>query len=99
VVLSILAFTMSFSLITDLAVAAWVCVVSYVALALYAVSQGLLNESSLPLRLPQPRKLASVQRLYDAVAPRYEDEFESEYEEDDEDDGWQRQSQPRRALG
>jgi hypothetical protein len=99
VVLSILAFTMSYSLITDLAVASWVCVVSYVALALYAVSQGLLNESSLPLRLPQPRKLASVQRLYDAVTPRYEDEFESEYEEDDEDDGWQRQSQPRRALG
>jgi hypothetical protein len=98
-VLSILAFTMSYSLITDVAVASWVCVVSYVALALYAVSQGLLNESSLPLRLPQPRKLASVQRLYDAVAPRYEDEFESEYEEDDEDDGWQRQSQPRRALG
>jgi len=99
VVLSILAFTVSYSLIMDLAVASWVCVVSYVALALYAVSQGLLNESSLPLRLPQPRKLASVQRLYDAVTPRYEDEFESEYEADDEDDGWQRQSQPRRALG
>jgi hypothetical protein len=98
-VLSILAFTMSYSLISDVAVASWVCVVSYVALALYAVSQGLLNESSLPLRLPQPRKLASVQRLYDAVAPRYEDEFESEYDEDDEDDGWRRQSQPRRALG
>jgi hypothetical protein len=98
-VLSILAFTMSYSLIMDLAVASWVCVVSYVALALYAVSQGFLDESSLLLRLPQPRKLASVQRLYDAVAPRYEDEFESEYEEEDEDDGWQRQSQPRRALG
>jgi hypothetical protein len=98
-VLSILAFTMSYSLITDVAVASWVCVVSYVALALYAVSQGFLNESSLPLRLPQPHKLASVQRLYDAVAPRYEDEYESEYEEDDENDGWRRESQPRRALG
>lgn len=98
-VLSILALTMSYSLIMDLAVASWVCIVSYVALALYAVSQGFLNESSLPLRLPQPRKLASVQRLYDAVSPRYDDEFESDYEEDDEDDGWQRQSQPRRALG
>jgi hypothetical protein len=101
-VLTILAFTMSYGVIMDLAVASWVCVVSFVALALYAVSQGYLNESSLPLRLPQPRKLASVQRLYDAVAPRYDDEFESEYdeyEEDDEDDGWQRQSQPRRALG
>jgi hypothetical protein len=98
-VLSILAFTMSYALIMDLAVASWVCIVSYVALALYAVSQGLLNESSLPLRMPQPRTLASVQRLYDVVAPRYEDEFESEYEEEDEDDCWQRQSQPRRALG
>jgi hypothetical protein len=98
-VLTILTFTMSNSLIMDLAVASWVCIVSFVALALYAVSQGFLNESSLPLRLPQPRQLASVQRLYDAVSPRYEDEYESEYEEDDEDDGWQRQSQPRRALG
>jgi hypothetical protein len=98
-VLSILAFAMSYSLIMDLAVASWVCIVSFVALALYSVSQGYLDESSLPLRLPQPRKLASVQRLYDAVAPRYEAEYESEYEEDDEDDGWQRQSQPRRALG
>lgn len=97
-VLSILAFTMSYSLIMDLAVASWVCIVSYVALAFYAVSQGYLNESSLGVRLPQPRKLASVQRLYDVVSPRYDDgyEYESEFEEDD-DDGWQRQ--PRRALG
>jgi hypothetical protein len=43
--------------------------------------------------------MASVQRLYDVVSPRYEDNYESEYEEDDDDDGWQRQSQPRRALG
>ncbi|HUZ40530.1 MAG TPA: hypothetical protein VMU68_03955 [Acidimicrobiales bacterium] len=97
VVLTVLAFTVSFGLIMDLAVVSWVCVVSYVALALYAVSQGYLNESSLPLRLPQPRRLASVQRIYDAVSPRYEDEYESEYEVDDDDDGWQRQS--RRALG
>lgn len=98
-VLTILAFTMSYSLIMDLAVASWVCIASFIALALYAVSQGYLHESSLPLRLPQPRQLASVQRLYDAVSPRYDDEYETEYEEDDEDDGWQRQSQPRRALG
>jgi hypothetical protein len=98
-VLTILAFTMSYSIIMDLAVASWVCIACYVALALYAVSQGYLNESSLPLRLPQPRKLASVQRLYDVVAPRYDDDYESEYEEDDEDDGWQRQTHPRRALG
>jgi hypothetical protein len=102
-VLTILAFTMSYSIIMDLAVASWVCIVSFVALALYAVSQGYLNESSLPLRLPQPRKLASVQRLYDVVSPRYddsyEDGYESEYDEGDDDDGWQRQSQPRRALG
>jgi hypothetical protein len=98
-VLSVLAFTMSYSFIMDLAVASWVCIVSFIALALYSVSQGYLNESSLPLRLPQPRQMASVQRLYDVVSPRYEDNYESEYEEDDDDDGWQRQSQPRRALG
>jgi hypothetical protein len=98
-VLSVLAFTMSYSFIMDLAVASWVCIVSFVALALYAVSQGYLNESSLPLRLPQPRQMASVQRLYEVVAPRYEDGYEPEYEEDDDDDGWQRQAQPRRALG
>src|ERR1019366_1390998 len=100
-VLTILAFTMSYGLIMDLAVASWVCIATFVALALYAVSQGYLNETSLPLRLPQPRKLASVQRLYDVVAPRYDDEFEFEsaYEEDFEDDAWQRQSQPCRALG
>ena len=97
--LTILAFTVSYGMILDLAVASWVCIVSYVALALYSVSQGYLSESSLPLRLPQPRQLASVQRLYDAVSPRYDEEFESEYEEDDDEDGWQRQSQPRRALG
>jgi hypothetical protein len=98
-VLTVLAFTVSYGLMLDLAVASWVCVVSYVALALYSVSQGYLNESSLPLRLPQPRQLASVQRLYDAVSPRYDEEFDSEYEEEDDEDGWQRQPQPRRALG
>ncbi len=98
-VLTTLAFTVGYSLILDVAVASWVCIVSYVALALYAVSQGYLNESSLPLRLTQPRKLASVQRLYDVVSPRYEDEYETEFEEDDEYNGWERQSQPRRALG
>jgi hypothetical protein len=96
ILLTVLAFIVNFGLIMDVAVVSWICVVSYVALAFYAVSQGYLNESSLPLRLPQPRRLASVQRIYDAVSPRYEDEFESEYEVD-EDDGWQRQS--RRALG
>jgi hypothetical protein len=98
-VLTILAFTISYSIAMDLAVASWVCIVSFIALALYSVSQGYLDEESLPLRLPRPRQLASVQRLYDAVSPRYDEEFDSEYEEEDEDDGWQRQSQPRRALG
>ena len=96
VVLTVLTFVVSYGLILDLAVASWVCVVSFVALAFYSVSQGYLHESSLPLHLPQPRKMASVQRLYDVVSPRYNDQYASEfeYEEDDEDDGWQ-----RRALG
>jgi hypothetical protein len=41
------------SLIEDLAILAWVGLTCYVALALFAVSQGFLYESSLPLRIPQ----------------------------------------------
>jgi len=72
-VLSILAFTVSYSLILDLAVASWVCIVSYVALALYA-SPGLFGRIVVAHSPAPARKLASVQRLYDVVSPRYEDE-------------------------
>jgi hypothetical protein len=39
VALSIIAFVSGMSLLTDVAIALWVCVVAFVALALYAVSQ------------------------------------------------------------
>ena len=99
VVLTILAFVSGYSLLMDLAVASWVCVVAFIALALYAVSEGYLNESSLPVRFPQPRPLASVQPLYRDGVPDVDDEFASEYYQPEADDGWQRESRSRRALG
>jgi hypothetical protein len=58
--------------------------VSYVALALFAVSQGYLNESSAPdLQAPSWRRSPAST----TPSPRYDDEFDEEYDED-EDDGW-----------
>jgi hypothetical protein len=97
-VLTIVAFVSGYSLVTDVAVASWVCVVSFVALALYAVSQGYLEESSLGVRIPQPRQLATVQPLYFDEARETANEFEAEYDEE-YDDGWQREPLQRRAFG
>jgi len=98
ILLSVLAFFLNYSLLTDVAVLAWVMVVSFVALALFAVSQGYLHESSLPLRLPQRRAMATVQPLYDDFAAS-SDGFDSEYYEPDDDQQWQRESVSRRAFG
>jgi hypothetical protein len=97
-VLTIVAFVSGYALAMDVAVASWVCVVSFVALALYAVSQGYLEESSLGVRIPQPRRLATIQPLYNDGVPPSTNEFDAEYDEE-YDDGWQRQSLQRRALG
>ncbi len=97
-VLTIVAFVSGYSLITDVAVASWVCVVSFVALALYAVSQGYLEESSLGVRIPQPRRLATIQPLYDSGAPHGTNEFDAEFDVE-YGDGWERQPLQRRALG
>ena len=96
--LSVAAYFAGYSILTDVAVLAWVMVVAFVALAMFAVSQGYLHESSLPIRLPQRRAMATVQPLYDdfAAAP---DDFDSEYYEPDDDQQWQRESVPRRAFG
>ncbi len=97
VVLTVIAFVSGYSLVTDVAVASWVCVVSFVALALYAVSQGYLDESSLGVRIPRPSRLATIQPLYDS-----DDGNGYEFEADDDeldDDGWERQHLRRRALG
>jgi hypothetical protein len=97
-VLTIAAFLSGYSFVMDIAVVSWVCVVSFVALALYAVSQGYLDESSLGVRIPQARRLATVQPLYSGGAPAITNEFDAEYDED-YDDGWERQPLQRRALG
>jgi hypothetical protein len=97
-VLTILAFVSGYALVIDVAVISWVCTVSFIALALYAVSQGYLEESSLGVRIPQPRRLATIQPLYGDGAPQRTNEFDAEYDEE-YDDGWQHQSLQRRALG
>ena len=99
VLLTTIALVSGYSLVMDLAVVAWVCVVAFVALALYAVSQGYLNESSLPVRFPQPRPLATVQPLYRNKLPEMDEEFASEYYEPESEDAWARESRSRRALG
>jgi hypothetical protein len=63
VVAAVASFVTGYSLLLDVAVLAWVAVVGYVALALYAVSQGYLLESSLGLAR-RGRGLATVEPLY-----------------------------------
>jgi hypothetical protein len=95
VVLTATYFAVGFSIIEDLAILAWVALVSYVALALFAVSQGYLHESSLPVRLPRGRQLATIAPLY-GEAP---EEPDSEFYESDTDGEWRRESPSRYALG
>ena len=95
VVLTALYFAIGYSVIEDLAILAWVGVVGFVALALYAVSQGYLDESSLPIHLPSRRRLAPVEPLY-AEAP---EEFDSEFYEPGAEVQWRRESPSRYALG
>lgn len=101
VLLSTLGFFLGYSLVVDLAVVAWIAVVGFVALALYAVSQGYLHEESLPLRLPQRRPLASVQPLYHGAPPNEAEQYEDyeEFYEPDSDVRWRYESQSHRALG
>ncbi|MFY9782610.1 MAG: hypothetical protein WAK12_03630 [Acidimicrobiales bacterium] len=103
IVVTLAAYFIGSSIVVDLAALAWFSVVCYVALALFAVSQGYLDESSLPVRIPRRRQLATIAPLYaygdDEYAPEYETEFSSEYYEPEVDEGWRRDSQRRSALG
>jgi hypothetical protein len=103
VVISLIAFVSGSSIVTDLAALAWFSVVLFVALALYAVSQGYLDESSLPLRLPQRRPLATVKPLYRDEEPEYaspyEPAFVSEFYQPESEEPWRRESQGRQAFG
>ena len=59
-----IAFLTGVSILIDLSALAWFSVVLFVALALYAVSQGYLSDESLKVRLPQRRQLANVEPMY-----------------------------------
>jgi hypothetical protein len=102
-VLTLIAYVSGMSLLVDVAALAWLGVVAYIALAFYAVSQGFLNDSSLPLHLPKRPEFAAVKSMYDEnderYVPRYEQEFTSEFYEPEADEQWQHQSLRRRALG
>jgi hypothetical protein len=102
-VVSLVAFLSGSSILVDLAALAWFAVVLFIALALYSVSQGYLAETSLPLRLPQRRPLATVKPLYadnDAeYASPYEPVFVSEFYEPESEEPWRRESQNYRAFG
>jgi hypothetical protein len=102
-VLTLVAFVTGNTLLFDVAALSMIAVVIYVALAFYSVSQGYLDDSSLPIRVPQRRQLATIEPLYsqgyDRADVQYEDEFESEFYEPQTDHQWDRQPQRRRALG
>ncbi|MHB8379133.1 MAG: hypothetical protein ACYDB2_04330 [Acidimicrobiales bacterium] len=103
VLLTLVAFVTGSTLVFDVAALSMFAVVVYVALAFYSVSQGYLNDSSLPIRVPQRRQLATIEPLYsqgyDRFPANYEDEFESEFYEPEAGHQWDRQPQRRRALG
>ncbi len=102
VVLTVVAFFTGYSPVVDVAALSWFSVVVFVALALYAVSQGYLSDASLPLRLPQRRSLATVKPLYQEHGDGYasfEDELDDEFYELAGDVTWQREPERRRALG
>ncbi|NNN00551.1 MAG: hypothetical protein HKL86_01810 [Acidimicrobiaceae bacterium] len=102
VLISLVGYFAGYSMLIDVAVVSWIAVIGFIALALYSVSQGFLDESSLPLRLPRRRQLASVQPLYGGPQSGYDDQYDEEYDDFYEpDDGyrWRRESQSRSALG
>lgn len=85
VVFTVAAVFVGYSFVWDLAIVAWIGVVSFVALALYAVGQGYLHESSLGLGRARGRSLATVEPLDRHRAEeswRGEPEF-GDYERDD----------------
>lgn len=90
------AFLVSSSMVVDLAIVAWVALAGYVSLALYAVSAGYLDESSLGMRRrAQPMASVAPLRREPMTALNEEDEFGYD---DSPDAGWRRSSS-RYALG
>lgn len=101
-VFTIIAFFTGYSLLVDLAALSWFSVVVFIALALYAISQGYLSDSSLRVRLPQRRPLATVEPLYrdrgETYDP-YEEDIDDEIDEPEFELIWDREPERRRALG
>ena len=96
---TILGVATSYSILVDLAVLTWIGFAVYLALALYAVSQGYLFESSLGIRLASVRPMATVQPLYYDADDEYETEAESEFYDADSAGQWRRESSSHYALG
>ena len=95
---TVLGVVTGYSILIDLAVLAWIGFALYVALALYAVSQGYLFESSLGLRLARDRQMATVQPLY-YDEDDYDTQVESEFYDPESAGQWRRESPARYALG
>jgi hypothetical protein len=92
-----LNFLIGLSILQYLAVLSWVGLVFYVAAALFAISQGCLEVSS----LVGSRRTKAYAPTYDDATETYEDEAhddEEAYEEASDIDQWRRESR-RYALG
>lgn len=85
---SALAFVTSISLVADLAYLAWLLVVAYLALALFAVSQGYLSVSRAPSRREYPAPAAYAPEPYEdepvAAASDGWDRWDEQWDERDE---------------
>jgi hypothetical protein len=100
--MTLVAFFTGVSILMDVAALAWFSVVLFVALALYAVSEGYLSDESLKVRLPQRRALADIEPMYTEPEEQYvyyDDEFSSEFYEPETSETWQREPGRHRALG
>ncbi len=98
VALSALSFVVSSSILFDLAVLSWVAAAGYVALALFAMSQGYLEPRS--LGLGRRADVADLDSHRDPYLRSAYEETPAEEEEwyDEDDSGWGRSS-GRYALG
>ncbi len=97
--LTVVALFIRSSIVVDLAALAWLAVVLFVALALYAVGEGYLSEASLPLRLPRRQPLATIEPLYAGIRDTtFNDEFD-EFYEPDADEQWYQPPERQRAFG
>ena len=95
---TILGVVTGYSILVDLAVLTWIGFAVYLALALYAVSQGYLFESSLGIPLPRDRQMATIEPLFYDEG-EYETEVESEFYDPESAGQWRRESPSRYALG